>query len=277
MVKFFSMVILGLLTLTCSAAIQTSQLQLDKDLMVRNLGKTISWQQGLLQFQMRIGSKGVFTNMGRPQMTEVDGNMQLLWTTPEYRWQVMLSPRGKMIEAISTLTSLSTKELWLEPEMRVVIKKDETFSRFWGGFGHSTEVGKEPLYRTGIKGEDVEKSIGASTMPFPVSSVFGAKDSLFVGGVPFDPVSYTVSSWSPSSKSLTYSLRVVVSPQQTITFRQTLGRASATYGAQEAIVQQYYEAYPECWAVVMGQDNPYVWGAFAQYSNWWNKPDPERI
>lgn len=259
MLKSFSMIVLGLLTVTCSAALQTSQLQLDKNMTVRNLAKKGDWRQASLQFYMNIGQKGISAEMGEPQVSEVDGSMQLLWTTPEYRWQVTLSPRGKMIEAVSELTSLATQELWLEPGMRLTVAKDDTFSRFWSGFGHSAEIGKEPLHRTGIKGE-MEKHVGASTMPFPVSGIFGSKDSLFIGGVPFDPVSYTAGSWDPLTKLLTYSLRVVVSPQQTVTFRQTLGRASATYGAQEAIVQQYYEAYPECWAVIMGQDNPYIWG-----------------
>ncbi len=274
MLKSFSMIVLGLLTVTCSAALQTSQLQLDKNMTVRNLAKKGDWRQASLQFYMNIGQKGISAEMGEPQVSEVDGSMQLLWTTPEYRWQVTLSPRGKMIEAVSELTSLATQELWLEPGMRLTVAKDDTFSRFWSGFGHSAEIGKEPLHRTGIKGE-MEKHVGASTMPFPVSGIFGSKDSLFIGGVPFDPVSYTAGSWDPLTKLLTYSLRVVVSPQQTVTFRQTLGRASATYGAQEAIVQQYYEAYPECWAVIMGQDNPYIWGEHGQYINWWLKPEPE--
>lgn len=274
MLKLLSLAGLCLLVLTCPAAVRTSQLQLDKNLAVRNLGKNGDWRQAQLEFHMTAGPDGAPVKMGQPQVTESDGTMKLLWSTPEYRWQVTLSPRGKLIEAVSELANLTGKELWLEPEMRIVAGKDETFSRFWDGFGYTAEIGRETLRRTGIKGE-VEKHVGASTMPFPVSGVFGGKDVLYIGGVPFDPVSYTAGSWDPAGKTLAYSLRMVAAPKQTLTFRQTLGRAAADYGAQEAVVQQYYEAYPECWAVIMGQDNPYIWGANGHYTNWWKKPDPE--
>lgn len=274
MLKIFSLVGLCLLMLTGLGAVQTSQLQLDNNLTVHNLGKTADWRQAQLQFYMTVGANGIPVEMGRPQVTESGGAMKLLWTTPQYRWRVTLSPRGKLIEATSEVTNLTNKELWLEPEMRVIADKGETFSRFWDGFGHTAETGGDTLRRAGIKGE-VEKHVGASTMPFPVSGVFGGKDILYIGGVPFDPVSYTAGSWDPKAKTLTYSLRVVAAPKQTVVFRQTLGRAAADYGAREAVVQQFYEAYPECWAVIMGQDNPYIWGAHGQYINWWQKPDPE--
>ena len=72
-----------------------------------------------------------------------------------------------------------------------------------------------------------------------------------------------------------YSLRVVLSPGQCLQLRQTIGSSRTRYGMQEAIVQQYYESFPELWEVVQGQENPYIWGNHAHYKNWWGQPKPE--
>ncbi len=273
MLKIFALIGLCSLALLCPAGVQTTQLQVNDDLTVRNLGANRSWDSALLQFYMTLGPKGAATPMGRPEISGTDGQLKLQWKTPEYRWQVTLTPQGRMIQAASELTNLTGNELWIEPEIRLENVKNE-FRQFWDGFGHMSAIKQDILKRTGIKGE-VEKHVGASTMPFPVSGAVGEKDVLFVGGVPFDPVSYTAGSWDPAKNALTYSIRLVVAPKQTVSFRHVLGRAGSDYGAQEAVVQQYYEAYPECWAVIMGQDNPYVWGAHGQYISWWKVPDPE--
>ena len=260
----------------CAASVCTSNTKLEtEDGSVRvSPVKPGDWSSAQLETVITTGPSGKAQIMKAPQVTEAKNSVSLLYRTPEFNWKITFSPRGKMILAESELTNLTDRELWLEPEFRLKPDRSEILAVFWNGFGNTEKTAGKLLERRGIKGV-VEKHVGASTMPFPVSAAGGKNSSLFTGSVPFDPVSYTAGSLDPAKQQLTYSLRLVAAPRETIRFRQTIGCADTAYGLSEAIIQQYYDAFPECWAVVMGQENPYVWGCHGGYENWWKMPEAE--
>lgn len=212
--------------------------------------------------------------LSRLDLSQQNGVVRGICASPRVRWEFTCSPQGELLLFESVLTNLTDNELRLEPELLAIMDGSPTLQTFWNGFAARHSIGREPLTRKGIKGE-VEKHVGASTMPFPVSAVYGERSSLFLGSVPFDPISYTAGGYDPARQSLSYALRLVLAPRQSLPFRLVLGSAGVRYGAQEAVVQQFYEAFPECWAVIGGQDNPYVWANHAQYNNWWGQPNPE--
>ncbi len=260
----------------CAGSVCTSNTKLETDngnIRVFPV-KPGDWSSAQLETVITTGPSGKAQIMKAPQVTDGKHSVSLLYRTPEFNWKITFSPRGKMILAESELTNLTDRELCLEPELRLKPDRSEILATFWNGFGNTEKTAGKLLERRGIKGV-VEKHVGASTMPFPVSAAGGKSSSLFTGSVPFDPVSYTAGSLDPAKKQLTYSLRLVAAPRETIRFRQTIGCADTAYGFPEAIIQQYYDAFPECWAIVMGQENPYVWGFHGGYENWWKMPEAE--
>lgn len=261
----------------CAGTVRTSHVKLELEngrIKVAPVKPGGEWNCAQLETAVTTGPSGKTQIMEAPQVTDGKNSETLLYRTPEFIWKITFSPRGKMIVAESELTNLTDRELWLEPEFRLKPDRPEILANFWNGFDHTEKADGKLLERRGIKGL-VEKHVGASTLPFPVSAAGGKYSSLFTGSVPFDPVSYTAGTLDPAKRLLTYSLRLVAAPRETIRFRQTIGCTETAYGFPESIIQQYYDAFPECWAVVMGQDNPYVWGSHGSYENWWKMPEAE--
>lgn len=196
----------------------------------------------------------------------------------ELSWKLEFAPKERIILINSEITNHSDRELRLEPALKMTGANNKKLNKFWDGNNESSnlEKGKEFL-RRGIKNE-VQKHVGASIMPFPVSAVFGNSSAFFVGSVPFEPISYYSARCLPSEKNieLDYSMRIVVSPEKSTVVRMLLGTTSSAYGGMEAVVQCYYDSLPELWAPVVGQENPYIWGVHGQYLNWWEKPDYEK-
>lgn len=200
--------------------------------------------------------------------------MTVDYQMPELSWKIRIVPRGKILVAESELHNSGKTEQWLEPGLRFRFPGDTAFSGFWDGFGRTLPIGKAPVGRKGIKGS-LEKHVGASTSPYPATAVFKGDRVFFLGTVPFDPLSYTAANFDPEKNQLESSLRIVLSPGQTLQIRQVLGSITAPYGIPEGVVQTYYDSFPEAYAVSGGQDNPYVWGTHAHYMSWWRKPDRE--
>lgn len=247
----------------------------EQNLLLKNQNLAGDWQQAELQAFMGEDSQNA-TEFLVPENVQSDAQgIRFQFSRPDYLWEVQMTVQGKMLLLESTLTNRSDRELRLEPGWQVKLPSLRSFTHYWDGFGHQYETSSgEAINRKGIKGEE-EKHVGASTMPFPVSALGGGNDSIFLGSVPYDPISYTSGSFVPADQLMQYSLRVVLSPGQRLQMRQTIGSARTRYGMQEAIVQQYYESFPELWEVVQGQENPYIWGNHAHYKNWWGQPKPE--
>ncbi|MFA6930647.1 MAG: hypothetical protein WCT05_09985 [Lentisphaeria bacterium] len=270
---------LNLFLLSSLAALETDFIKLhyqpDANLRLENKNQKGNWKTAELQAFM-IRSNEANREELVPENLRADAQgLHFQFTRPAYRWQLQLKVQGKLLLLESTLTNLSDQELLLEPGWQLKVPDLSPLSHYWDGFAHLYETAREdPVYRYGIKGEE-EKHVGASTMPFPVGALGGSQDALYLGAVPFDPISYTAGAFVPAEKKLQYSLRVVLSPGQSLQLRQTIGGARAIYGMQEAIVQQYYESFPELWQVVHGQENPYTWANHAHYQNWWGQPKAE--
>jgi len=105
--------------------------------------------------------------------------------------------------------------------------------------------------------------------------VAGQLGSVFLGHRIFDPVSWSSCSFDPAGNRLRFSERFVADPNQKITFHFVLGSARTPYGLPEAVVQQFYDSFPEDWQVARGQENPYIWGVHAQYLTWKVQPQAE--
>ncbi len=246
-----------------------------QNLLLKNQNPEGDWQQAELQAYMGDDSKSPAEPLVPENLHSDAQRICFQFSRTDYLWEVQMTVRGKMLLLESTLTNHSDRELRLEPGWQLELPCLRLFTHYWDGFGHQYEIsGGEAINRKGIKGEE-EKHVGASTMPFPVSALGGGSDSVYLGSVPYDPISYTSGSFAPADNRMQYSFRVVLSPGQRLQLRQTIGSSRTRYGMQEAIVQQYYESFPELWEVVQGQENPYIWGNHAHYQNWWGQPKPE--
>ncbi len=272
-----------LIAVLCAAnafafALETSRIRLVHDgkggVKLENLQPETDWRHASIQWRMTIGPDGAPAVVSMTPESGDAGELRLTGRTGKVLWRITLRPKGTMIEAVSELTNLTGRELWIEPEINATALP-AAFGCFWDGFAGLREIKQQSIVRKGIKGEQ-ERHVGASNMPFPVAAAAAAKGGVFLGGVPFDPFSYAAAGYDPKEQKLSYSIRLVAAPGETIGFRMTAGAAITAYGLQENIIQQYYESYPECWEVVQGQDNPYVWGNHAHYLNWWSQPCAER-
>jgi hypothetical protein len=203
--------------------------------------------------------------------------IQLKYAAKTFDWELKIVPKGKLFIINSKLNNKINKDLWLEPTVGINIKTSKN-NFFWGGFDPQQYTGKA-IVRKGIKGK-LESRFGTpSAVPFPLAAFQNGSFSIFIGHILTDPVSYATAQILPKlkkSSELVYSIRVVVSPKQVINNRFLLGSAPTEFGFEEGIVQSQYESIPECWAVKVGQDNPYIWGAHGHYLCWKGMPDYEK-
>ena len=244
-------------------AFAAPELKIEKSqVSVKSDCKENSWKSGKLIPCMTIGPKGKIQKYAFK-----DGKV----STKDWDWSITAKKRNHLIEITSVITSKTNKELWIEPELRIAAAQGK-FVNFWDGFNVVKKIEKTPLLRRSTKSK-FEKNVGASMMPFPVSAAFTDKDSLFLGGALFDPISFNASGFYPESRELAFSYRFVLLPKKSITFRMFLGSAGTAYGEREELVQKYYESLPELWT--SDQENPYIWGNYSHYQSWWIKPDAE--
>lgn len=250
-----------------STAVESKYALLDRNLDFRIKGSN---DNARLEFTLKDNKGGVLLPV--PAITDSREKLQISYVTDFLIWDTAVTSVGEMFSAESELTNKGKTELWLEPGL--AFQFDRNFPVFWDGYGKTNEVKEKALSRIGLKGA-VMKHVAASTFPFPANAVIDKDKAFYLGTVPYDPVSYTAASYSPSAKRLESSQRIVISPGQTVKIRQTIGYVFTPYGLPEGIVQAYYDSFPEAYAISGGQDNKYVWGTHGHYLNWWEKPDRE--
>ena len=216
--------------------------------------------------------------LSNPEIRDDGKKLSLIFKMSRFSWQVNFIPKKSLVAIDSILKNNSDEELWLEPGIQVSLSKAAPVKKCWLGFGNEVDFGRKQMVRKGIKGT-TEKHTGASTRAFPVSAVFGEKSVVFIGGVPQAPVSYSAASVDKLDKqgksSSAYSIRTAVLPGTESKLYYVVGTARNTFGGKEAVVQCYYDSMPGIWAPVVGQDNPYIWGAHGGYLLWWKTPDYE--
>ena len=268
------------LLLFCTAALYASIATRTAELSVN--GKTLilknklagDWKSAPLSMALFDGKAKKFINLPPPVISEKDGKISIAYSMPELTWDLVFSIRNRVILGESTFVNKSKNELFLEQIFSLTPDWKNKDLMFWDGFGTSREIGKEKISREGIKGA-VLKHVASSAIAFAASAVYSEKDALSIGHVTFDPVSYTAVEYIPAKKKYSYSQRFVISAGEKLPLRHVIAVSESAYGAPERIIQQHYDSFPEVWAVVGGQDNPYAWGNCAHYRNWWSTPRPE--
>ncbi|MCF6177669.1 MAG: hypothetical protein L3J71_18085 [Victivallaceae bacterium] len=231
------------------------------------------------RFTLYDGSKKAWMKLPAPVITQNGQQSVIKYKTAGFEWNITIKPHGKIMLIDAVLKNISSRELLLEPGIKLYFSGVKNIKKCWAGFGYTDAFGKKKIIRKGIKGK-VEKHTSASTRPFPVVAVFGKKSALFAGGVPFDPISYTacfIDKPKADKSSMGYSVRTAILPKTENKTRFTVGIVRNNFGNKEAVVQAYYDSLPQLWAPVVGQDSPYIWGAHAMYLSWWWKPEAELL
>ncbi len=229
------------------------------------------------EFYLYDGKQKKNVKLPAPKITGDSLGLSLKYDLGTLVWTLKVKPEKRLILLESEIKNTGKTERLLEPGIKLKLKDVSGVKECWTGFGFNYPFGKKDCARKGVKGS-VEKHTGASTRPFPAAAVFGDKFALFAGGVPFDPVSYNAAGISKvrnGASTMTYSIRNAVLPGTSVKSRYTLGVVPQEFGGREAVVQAYYDSMPELWTPVVGQDNPYIWGAHGQYILWWKKPEYE--
>lgn len=278
--KNFFPILLFFFQIAASAAVTTpyaSLEQRDGILLLKDADPASEWKTARLTFFLLNGKTGKEYLLGAPEiLADSKDVMKVCWTKPDFRWEITFSARGRTLLGVSSFTNRTGQELWIEPSAQL---SSSAFASaplvFWDGFEKLRKLEGKPLAREGIKGSML-KHIASASITFPAVSLSGKTSQFYLGSRIFEPVSYSAASADPTRGSLKYSTRFVLSPGETLTFNTVLGSASAVYGAADAVVQRYYDSFPEDWAVVQGQDNPYIWENLAHYANWWEVPNEEK-
>lgn len=227
------------------------------------------------RFTLYDGKKKAFVKLPAPVLK----NSTISYKTADFEWNLSIVPQAKFMLIDAMLKNISSRELFLEPGIKIYFSGAKDIKKCWTGFGSTESFGPKKIVRKGIKGK-LEKHTSASTRPFPVVAVFAKKSALFIGGVPFDPISYTacfVNKAKAGKSSMGYSVRNAILAKTENKTRFTLGIVKNNFGNKEAIVQAYYDSMPKLWAPAVGQNSPYIWGTHAMYLSWWWKPETELL
>ena len=171
----------------------------------------------------------------------------------------------------------SGRERRLEPRIILSTARHEG-DRFYDGF-NIQDASSSPIRRLGVKGKPSKHIAGALNPPFPVAALFDETRTVFAGQLPDDWTSYNASQYLPKKQGgvhLIYSQRLVPGKGQRLDFRFVVGAFKIRFGAEENIVQSYYDAFPERFRPVANPDNWLLRGAHSHYRAWRGIPDPER-
>ena len=243
---FFSMFLPAILL---HGAIETNSAALknvNNSLVLQNMQSSPEWNSAPVEFRLYDGKSKKFLPLKRQTVSEKKDSLKFDLVYPECTISISFSARDRIILGKGVLTNTGKAQLW--PEITLNALLTHTPEKFWGGDNVSLDIGNETMIRRGIKGRAL-KHIASARQPFPLAAVSGKRHSIFLGHVVYDPVSYNCATYDPQKKILSFAQRFVADPGQKIDFTFTLGAASAAYGIPEGVIQQYYDALPECWEV----------------------------
>ncbi|MBE6378351.1 MAG: hypothetical protein E7051_05980 [Lentisphaerae bacterium] len=260
--------------LYASVSVRTAELSVDNGKLVLKNKIGGDWKSAPLTMSLYDGKAKKFIKLPSPEISENNGKITVVYKMPDLTWNLTFSARERVILGESVFVNKGNEELFIEQIFSLAPDWKNKKLNLWDGFGSSRPVTNGPVSREGIKGA-VLKHVASSAIAFAATAVFSDKNAISIGHVTFDPVSYTAVEYIPSVNKYSYSQRFVISPRQTVPLRHVIAASESAYGAAERIIQQHYDSFPEVWAVVGGQDNPYAWGNCAHYRNWWSTPRPE--
>ena len=212
---------------------------------------------------------------GEIRIVDRENGLKVELIGDSWRYEADFTRRGELIYGQAKFTNSGKDEMWIEPRLCAVFEGETAPAAFWDGFGKVRTVSSEPLIRKGVQGLAMEH-IGSKELPFPATALLWPGSGLHFGHCIFDPVSYSEVSYDPADHVFRFGQRFALQADESVSFNWAIGCVSTQFGGPEAAVQQHYDAFPERWAVSMGQENPYVWGLEAHYEYWKSKPDVER-
>ena len=249
----------------------------DKNLILVNRYPDAEWKQAPLRFTLDFASAPKYekqpVNLPEPDLKTTSGPLQLNYTAADWKWNNRFSIRNRVIRMDADYTNTSKKLQLIEigaelfPDFRAV--------EFWNGYGKLHPANQFRERAMNVTTEDGARRRGYCMEPFTLTAAGGKRHGVFAGFIPFDPVSWHGCSYDPERRVLRFSQRFAVNPGQTVKFDFVFGTVSTTCDLADSAVQQLYDSFPERWAAIGGQDNPYVWGLHSHYQNWWGVPDPE--
>ena len=266
------------IAMTASAAgLSTPTVELKADsesLTLLNRVASGEWTSADLHLTLYEGKKNKSMLAGETKIADAPGGIRVSVNGQTWRYTVDFSRRGEVIHGRARFVNLSHEELWIEPGLKAVFGGEANPLALWDGYGKVRPIQKKLISRQGIKGLALEH-VGSKELPFPATAVLFPESSLHFGHLIFDPVSYSAVSYDPGNRDFRFVQRFALQAEEAVEFNWVIGCAGTFYGGPEAVVQQHYDAFPERWAVSMGQENPYIWGNPAHYHYWKSKPDLE--
>ncbi len=231
-----------------------------------------SWKKAPIEFSIYDGNAK--TNAPVLSRKLATGKPEMTYTGKDWKCTLAFEPKGNLFLVTGKYSNLSGEEKWIETAFTARPDFPAKDLKYWDGFDQIVPVGKERLYRTGIKGS-MHKRVRAVVMPFAATGIFDSKCSFFLGNVMYDPVSYTAVDYEPLNGKYAYRQRFVVAPNADCNFRYVIGSANSSFGGELGIIQAYYDSMPECWEILNRDTNPYLWGNHGHYGSWWGEPEPE--
>jgi hypothetical protein len=191
------------------------------------------------------------------------------------RWNISLKQKHNLWELEGEIVNTSGRQRLLEPVISWRVPREKG-SRFWGGFDLQ-EAKEKSLQRKGFKGRTSKHLSGGLSQPFPTASLLN-KDLVFIlGQRQWECTSYNAAVYTPESTKarLTFSQRIVLEKGEKLPVRFACGIVKRRFGADENVVQAFYDAFPENWRPFVSKRNPYLKGTHSKYSAWAHKPKLE--
>ena len=190
-------------------------------------------------------------------------------------WKMTLKQKHNLWELDGEIVNNSGRQRLLEPVIFLAVPREKE-SLFWGGFD-VTGAGEKTLQRKGFKGRTSKHLSGGLSQPFPTASLLN-KDHIFIlGQRQWECTSYNAAVYTPAGKTarLAFSQRIVVENGSKVPVRFACGIVMRRFGAEENVVQAFYDAFPENWRPFVSRRNPYLKGTHSKYSAWAHKPKLE--
>ena len=245
----------------------------DGRIFMTNRYPQAGWQRAEVELSLRSDTGPIHLQKGK--ISRQKDLLKLERKSGAWKWESSFSVRDRLILINSVFVNTSAKRQLLEAGVSLLPDFKVKSSRFWNGFG-KVYAADRFRYRQGCMTTEGQKRYYYCEFPFPAAAVSAGDSGIFAGHEIFAPVSWSSCSFDPGKNKLHFSQRFVADPGQTVKFSFVIGSVRPVFGLAEAVVQHYYDTFPQEWQVVRGQDNPYVWGNHAQYGTWKIKPDPER-
>ena len=193
-----------------------------------------------------------------------------------FEWKIRLRKANNLHALEGEVVNSSGRQRLLELGIALDIPSAKE-SAFWGGFD-VMPAGKKEIARRGFKGRTSKHLSGGLLQPFPTAALIYPDHAVILGERQFECTSYHASVYRPLENGraeLAFSRRVVLEAEESVPILLACGIVPVRFGAEENVVQAFYDAFPENWRPFTGVRNRYIRGTHSQYSAWARRPDRE--